>query len=451
MKVALFVHCFFPEHFYGTETYTYELARNLLELGHDPVVVSAVFQGEPRRGALVTRYEYRGIPVVCIDRNELPHRRIRDTYFQPEMHAALTTVVREIRPDVAHVTHLINHTAVLLDVLVEAGIPRIATFTDFFGFCYNNKLEGADGLLCRGPNRWRTNCISCYLKALRDQGADEHTAALSVPRILRPWSGAFLKLRRRVSGLTEGPLAEAVLDISERPAILRNRYRHFAAAIAPTRFLADAYVRNGIRVPLHRIPFGVDISRAPKPDRPAGSPLTFGFIGQLAPHKGPDVLIDAFRQLPAGAGRLLVHGPANQDPRFYRTLEERASALAVEFRGTFPAERMQETLAEIDVLVIPSRWYENSPLVLLYALATHTPVIVTDVEGLTEFVEEGHSGFAFPKGDVSALARSMTRFVNEPGLLAAMRAKTRYEQDTRSMTEAVLRIYEDATESRCAA
>jgi hypothetical protein len=36
MKVALFVHCFFPEHFYGTETYTYELARNLKALGHEP-------------------------------------------------------------------------------------------------------------------------------------------------------------------------------------------------------------------------------------------------------------------------------------------------------------------------------------------------------------------------------------------------------------------------------
>jgi glycosyltransferase involved in cell wall biosynthesis len=55
--------------------------------------------------------------------------------------------------------------------------------------------------------------------------------------------------------------------------------------------------------------------------------------------------------------------------------------------------------------------------VLLYALATHTPVLVTDLEGLTEFLDEGKSGFAFPKEDVPALARAMRRFVDEPGLL----------------------------------
>ena len=141
MKVALFVHCFFPEHFYGTETYTYELARNLKAMGHEPTVVSAVFQGEPPREALVTRYDFKGIPVVCIDRNKLPHGRIRETYYQPELRPVLRQVVNELRPDIAHVTHLINHTAALVDVLVEAGIPRVASFTDFFGFCYNNKLE----------------------------------------------------------------------------------------------------------------------------------------------------------------------------------------------------------------------------------------------------------------------------------------------------------------------
>ena len=78
MKVALFVHCFFPEHFYGTETYTLHLARHLRDLGHQPTVVSAVFQGEPRRAERVTRYQYEGIPVVCIDKNYIPHSRVKE-------------------------------------------------------------------------------------------------------------------------------------------------------------------------------------------------------------------------------------------------------------------------------------------------------------------------------------------------------------------------------------
>ena len=111
MKVAFFVHCFFPEHFYGTETYTLDLAKHYQAAGHDVVVVSAVFQGEPRREELVTKYVHQGIPVVCIDKNRIPHTRVKETYYQPDMRPVLERVLREIKPDVVHVTHLINHTA----------------------------------------------------------------------------------------------------------------------------------------------------------------------------------------------------------------------------------------------------------------------------------------------------------------------------------------------------
>ena len=152
MRVALFVHCFFPAHFYGTETYTFELAKNLQELGHDPVVVTAVFPGEPRQAEPVLRYEFQGIPVWSIDKNLIPNTRVKDTYYQPAMVSVLTGIVQELRPDVAHVTHLINHTGVLLEVLDSESVPTVATFTDFFGFCYTNRLEAADGTLCDGPN-----------------------------------------------------------------------------------------------------------------------------------------------------------------------------------------------------------------------------------------------------------------------------------------------------------
>ncbi len=48
MKIALFVHCFFPDHFYGTETYIYQVAKSLQARGHEVTVVTGVFQGEAR-------------------------------------------------------------------------------------------------------------------------------------------------------------------------------------------------------------------------------------------------------------------------------------------------------------------------------------------------------------------------------------------------------------------
>jgi len=97
-----------------------------------------------------------------------------------------------------------------------------------------------------------------------------------------------------------------------------------------------------------------------------------------------------------------------------------ANGSAVSFLGTFPKEKIANVLAELDFLVIPSTWYENSPLVLLSALASHTPVIVSDVAGMTEFVEEGKNGFAFKMGNVDELERVFRRILNDPAAARRM-------------------------------
>ena len=172
-----------------------------------------------------------------------------------------------------------------------------------------------------------------------------------------------------------------------------------------------------------------------------GAPVTFGFIGQLAPHKGPDLLIEAFARLPRGTGSLQIYGPEDQAPAYTAALKHTAAGHDIRFLGTFPSEKMAEILAGLDVVVIPSRWHENSPLVLLDALATHTPVVVSDVAGLTEFVDEGRSGFRFALGSVDDLTRALSRFVDDPSLAATMSGTTEYTRTTRAMVEDVLRVY----------
>ena len=193
------------------------------------------------------------------------------------------------------------------------------------------------------------------------------------------------------------------------------------------------------------IRYGVDLSREPKPPRTTERPLTLGFIGQLAPHKGPDLMIDAAAQGLGKSGyELRIYGALDQDPRFVEALRARAAELPIRFVGTFPKESMREILDGLDVLVIPSRWYENSPLVLLNALASHTPVVVSDVDGMTEFVTEGINGFVFPLGSVEGLAKVFRRIAAERGRLAALSRTTNYEMTTRAMTDKTLEVYQDA-------
>lgn len=442
MKVAFFVHCFFPNHFYGTETYTLELARHYRAAGHEVVIVSAIFQGEATADAEITRYEYQGIPVVCLDKNRWPHSRVKETYYQPDMRPVLEKVLQELKPDLVHVTHLINHTAVLLEVTQKLGIRTFATFTDFFGFCLNNKLEAADGGLCSGPSESRTNCVACYIKECsRSPHAEKWIRHASTP-----WRARLIaetaNICRRLPNLRGGAVDGLIEDIIRRPETLLGLYNSaYSAAVAPTRFLRGAYERNGITVPMHSIPFGVDIDRSPKPLRSAGHRPVIGFIGQIAPHKGTDLLIDAFVRLPRNAAELRIYGPEDQDATYMAGLKQSANGYDVRFMGTFPQEKMAAILQEIDLLVIPSRWYENSPLVLLNALATHTPVLVSDVLGMTEFLEPGLNGDSFARGDADSLYEKLKSLLLSEGRLFAMQKTTSYERTSLDMAEKTLEIY----------
>lgn len=436
LRVALFVHAFYPDHVYGTEAYTLTLARRFAELGHLPVVVTAREAGESPQAEEVERYMHAGIPVLRIDRNRTPPRSARDSYDQPSLAPLLTRILREIAPDVVHVCHLGNFTAVLPEVTAALGIPTFATLTDFFNICLTATLEIPGGGLCRGPDAARLNCMRCGLSLRAIEQPTPFWRAVSHPG-MRDFAAAFAA---RLHVFLPPPIGTDARAVVRRPDVLRAAMGRYRAAIAPTGFLEDVFRANGTPTPLVRSVFGVDIDRRPKPPRPAG-PVRFGFIGQLMYHKGPHLLLQALRLLPPEAFTLDIWGSEQLAPDYARDLREVAAPMPVTFRGTFDAAATADVMAELDVAVLPSTWFENAPLTLLKALATHTPVVVSDVAGMTEFVAEGVNGFSFPRGDVDALAQVLRRFVDDPGLARAMSASTVFDRTEQDMARDVLDLY----------
>jgi len=326
-------------------------------------------------------------------------------------------------------------------VAKELRIKVVATLTDFFGFCFNNKLEAADKTLCRGPNRQRTNCLACFLKA-RSNSPD----ATLIERLAKKTKfisplASFFNLFVKFPGIRNRAVSGTVLDITMRPDILREIYKNYHAVIAPTNFLKSAYLFNGLSVPVYDIKFGIDIPRHPKVLRSKNDPLKFGFIGQIAAHKGTDILIDAFCQLPKGSSELHIYGPEDQDLDYMDQLRQKAHGYDVYFRGTFPRENIGEVFSALDYFVIPSTWYENSPLVLLDSLASHTPVIVSDVEGLTEFVENGVNGFVFKRGSSESLTDVLIKIVSDPVRARSLSLNTAYPKTTKVMVLEIIDVY----------
>ncbi len=76
-----------------------------------------------------------------------------------------------------------------------------------------------------------------------------------------------------------------------------------------------------------------------------------------------------------------------------------------------------EVFSKLDVLVVPSIWYENTPLVIYSAHATGTPVIATNLGGMSEVVHHGVNGLLFEKGDSTGLKKLLEMIIEDRTLL----------------------------------
>jgi glycosyltransferase involved in cell wall biosynthesis len=323
------------------------------------------------------------------------------------------------------------------------GIPTFATLTDFFGFCYNNVLENTRNELCTGPGATRANCIACFLKLEAARADATPAGRLANFPAFRPTVARALAFLGR--GQHDGFVIDGFTpnDIVVRPGILHRAMGVYREAVAPTQFLKTAYTRSDFPAPLRVSRFGIEIDRAPKPPRREPRKLRLGFIGQIAPHKGVHLLLDALARCGRDNLSLTIWGPLNQAPAYTEKLRARAQGLAVTFPGTIPRSELAAAFASIDALVIPSTWYENSPLILLQALATHTPPIVSDVPGMTEFVAHGQNGFHFSRGNIDSLARVLQTLADDPTLVDRLGAATFYDRVPADMAKDVAAMYAD--------
>jgi glycosyltransferase involved in cell wall biosynthesis len=157
-------------------------------------------------------------------------------------------------------------------------------------------------------------------------------------------------------------------------------------------------------------------------DRPAAGPVVFGYFGTLAPHKGALPLVQAFRGV-KGDARLLLRGKEQEFPDYGAAVRREASQdPRVELRGPFATGELGAALSEIDALVVPSLWHENTPFVALEALAARRPVIAFDKGGLAEIVGCGRGGALVKPGDEAALTAALERF-RDRAVLARVRAE----------------------------
>lgn len=413
-----------PKHSYGTERLTFDTGRELMARGHEVYVLTTDSAPAHEPHNVARDYEYKGLRVRCIhtDLRRTPDP-IRYEYDNPEMAEHMRAYMREIEPDLVHVMHAGRLSGSIIPAAKEFGVPVVFTATDFWSLCRVIHLKKADtGALCLGPNSAGTNCLRCFI-ARSGAPQKRRNLYLKMPEAQLRAASAI----SRTSTMRNTKYMRRIRTVVDRIGFLKSVVNSTDLVIAPTRLNRDIMIRNGIDPALiHLSPYGMDTSDITAvPRSPVRPPvLRVGYIGSLAPHKGPDILIKAFRNIPRAAKtELKVYGSPSRDPQYFERLQELAGDdERVRFAGTFEPEETGRILSEIDVLVVPSRWYENTPLVVYSAFASGTPVVATDLGGLSEVVEHGENGLLFPLEDVRELSNHLLRFFFEPDLIERLRA-----------------------------
>ncbi|MBI4881616.1 MAG: glycosyltransferase [Planctomycetes bacterium] len=414
MRILFVTHQYPPRFQTGTELYADRLARKLMDpLGHEVRVFT--FEpgaGCPRAAFSEQETEHEGLRVrrVFLER-EAAANPVLASYYYVLLGKSFGRLLDEFRPHVAHVFHAAFLGASLIEEARLRRVPAVVSLMDDWFLCPTAQLLRARaGGVCPGPDL--AACLDCL--AAQDAG---------------------LEPLRRVTareGFVAPPHA-ALRALEARPRFLRQILESANRIVAPSQTLRALFARFGYDPrSIHLVRYGVEPPPRSTRLRPAGGTLRVGYIGSINRPKGACLLAEAAAGL-AGDLSVDIFGDDTLFPDYAD--EVRAAAQGdprVRLRGALQPERVYETLAGLDLLVVPSLWHENTPFVVLEAQAAGVPVLGADVPGIAEIVADRVNGRLFRAGDAAHLRALLSELLRDRAEVRSMAARS---GDVRTLLE----------------
>ena len=408
-----------PEFRAGTEGLTLRTGQELQRRGHSVWVLtgSDCTTTEPK----LDTYEQDGLSVIRLRTPPSPsplQGGLAQSYRRDELRPCLASVLDRLRPDLVHIFHLRRLTLSLAELLEERGLPVVASLTDYWFACLTGQLQFPEATPCPGPDPGSVNC-------LRHAAAKTFAPFERLP--LPFWSSVSWTLGRWGCG----GMATSLRQLQERPQIMRQALARFERILVPSQRMADTFAQLGFAMGgMGVCPYGLDCAglseQPPRTPWPGSQerPLRVSFIGTISPAKGVHVLLEALRLLgPDQPLQVQLYGSVEEHPDYGGRVAQEVShwpRSKLALMGLFPPDRIFAVLSETDLLVIPSLWRENSPLILLQALASGLPILASDVEGMADQLQPGRNSALFAPGDERELAAWLGRFLADPTLLARL-------------------------------
>ncbi|MGH7964310.1 MAG: glycosyltransferase family 4 protein [Candidatus Binatia bacterium] len=418
MRIVQVVQGLPPESLGGTEMYVSYLSRELMRRGHEVRVFSRA--ADPHKEEYeVEDISLEGLAVTRIN-NTLRHLdHFSQSYTNSEIARHFGAFLDAFSPQVVHFHHLMYLSTTCIQEVTRRRIPVVMTLHDYWLICQRGRFLKPDLSLCPGQND--EGCARCFAHLLEGN-------LVPVYRRLKPMLSTRSWLKDRLRHLYgkyvtfRHPSSQALEQIHRRMAHVQEVCREVTLFLAPSQFLRAQFLAFGI--PAHKITYaecGLPLPEMPAERKGTASPLVFAYIGVMDPVKGVHLLVEAFQGI-TNAELRLYGGETDYAayPDRERFLNQIDRSPHIRLMGRYDNCEIGRILSQVDVVIVPSIWYENAPLVIREAFLARKPVITANLGGMRELVQDEVTGLLFRPREVVDLRSKINRFIADPELVGRL-------------------------------
>jgi len=391
MRILKVIHGFPPDYMAGSEVYSYHLTTELVKQNVEVFLFTRV-ENEFDEDYKIYNEKINGINIRRVNKPKRDYL-YEEKFFDDSIDKLFEEYLLKVKPDIVHIGHLSHLSTNIIKIVKSYNIPIVYTIHDFWLFCIRGQMVNYKGKLCESPSIEK--CMIC--------------------------SGCYMINRK---------IVEKVFKHMKKSIDMIDLF------ISPSYTLKNFFIEQGVlEDKIKYLKYGFDKSKIKYKRKifNKNSKITFGFMGRIIPTKGIKVLVEAFKDLKNQ--KLYIYGNIGSQKRFL----ERKNII---FKGPYNNDNINEVLQNIDVLIVPSTWYENSPLVIQEAFLAGVPVITSDIGGMAELVKNLINGFTFKVGDSEDLKRVILEIVNNPEILNNLKDCRNDVVDIKDDVKEIIKIYE---------
>lgn len=434
MRILIAIHGYPPTHSAGAERTAERTALWLA--AHDYEIEVLAIESVSEAGFRMESTFQDGVKIhrLYYDVKDSPDV-FRNLYDNPQVGDSLRSLLTAQKFDLIHLISGYMMGGQVVNIAKEFNVPVIVTLTEYWFMCARLNLIQANGALCSGPES-DEKCMRCLKEDQRRFRIPSQVA----PNLME----AFWSIAHHM------PFALHMTSaVAERREVLSRALDGATKVLCPSHYLINKFGEFGFDT--ERYIFmrqGLALPDGPIPTLQPGEPgmLRLGYIGQIKFHKGIDLVVDAVIGLLNNGYQvsLDIWGSETEEPDYVGMLKERSSKYpTIRWNGRYAGAKVWDVLSTMDVLVVPSRWYENSPTVILEAYEMSMPVVATNLGGMAELVQHEKTGLVFELNDSADLQKQVERLITEEGLVERLRANLPHVKTIEEEMQELIQIYNE--------